>query len=126
MPFNSRSKIQSGYRPSDATMRSNQGVSAILNRWRNDNRYRRPDGTPRVLSIGGKGATLETLARRFVPQMAVTDVVAMICENAEVTRLKGNKIALVGSPVMMTAKNTRGNLGLSHLTDPPPNRDHHP
>jgi hypothetical protein len=28
----------------------------------------------------------------------------MVCENAEVTRLKGGKIALVGSPVMMTPK----------------------
>ena len=28
----------------------------------------------------------------------------MICENAEVTRLKGDKIALIGSPVMMTPK----------------------
>jgi hypothetical protein len=79
-------------------------VAALLTRWRNDKRYRRPDGTPRVLPIAGKGVTLATLARRFVPQMAVADVVDMICENAEVTRLKGNKIALVGSPVMMAQK----------------------
>jgi len=91
-------------RPSAATMRSNHGVAVILNRWRNEKRYRRPDGSPRVLPIEGKGVTLEMLARRFVPQMAVADVVAMICENAEVTRLKGNKIALMGSPVMMTQK----------------------
>jgi hypothetical protein len=91
-------------RPSAATMRSNHGVAVILNRWRNDNRYRRPDGTPRVLPIEGKGVTLERLARRFVPQIALADVVAMICENAEVTRLKGNKIALMGSPVMMSQK----------------------
>ena len=109
-------------RPSATTMRSNQGVAVILNRWRNDKRYRRPDGTPRVLPIEGKGVTLETLARRFVPQMAVTDVVAMICENAEVTQLKGNKIALVGSPVMMTQKTPEVTLAalilrIRHLTE---------
>jgi hypothetical protein len=91
-------------RPSETTMQSNLGMAYILNRWRNDKRYRRPDGTPRVLSIEGKGATLQTLARRFVPEMSLRDVIDMICENAEVTRLKGNKIALVGSPVMMTQK----------------------
>jgi hypothetical protein len=91
-------------RPSETTMRSNLGMASVLNRWRNDKRYRRPDGTPRVLSIEGKGATLQALARRFVPEMPLRAVVDMICENAEVTRLKGNKIALVGSPVMMTQK----------------------
>ncbi len=91
-------------RPSEATMRSNQGVATILNRWRNEKRFLQPDGTPRVLPIEGKGVTLETLARRFVPQMALSEVADLICENAEVTRLKGNKIALIGSPVMMTQK----------------------
>jgi hypothetical protein len=91
-------------RPSETTMRSNQRMSSILNRWRNDKRYRRPDGTPRVLSIEGKGATFQTLARRFVPEMPLSDAVHLMCENAEVTRLRGNKIALVGSPVMMTQK----------------------
>ena len=85
-------------------MRSNQRVAVILNRWRKEKRFLRPDGTPRVLPIQGKGVTLETLARQFVPQMALSEVVDLICENAEVTRLKGHKIALVGSPVMMMPK----------------------
>src|SRR5208282_2305588 len=33
-----------------------------------------------------------------------SDLADMVCENAEVTRLKDEKIALVGSPVMMTPK----------------------
>jgi hypothetical protein len=57
-----------------------------------------------VLSIKGKGATFETLARPFVPTLPVEEVVEMICENAEVTRLKGDKIALIGSPVMIAPK----------------------
>jgi hypothetical protein len=44
------------------------------------------------------------LARPFVPTLPVEEVVEMICENAEVTRLKGDKIALIGSPVMISPK----------------------
>jgi hypothetical protein len=97
-------KDPSRTRPSKRTMRTNYGIAVLLNRWRNDRQYRTPDGTPRVLSIRGKGATFETLARKFVPQLSVNQLADMICENAEVTRLKGKKIALVGSPVMMSPK----------------------
>jgi hypothetical protein len=91
-------------RPSEPIMRVNYGIAILLNHWRNDKRYQRPEGTPRVLSIRGKGATFETLARSFVPKMRLNELIQMVCENAEVTRLKGGKIALVGSPVMMTPK----------------------
>jgi Family of unknown function (DUF6502) len=109
-------------RPSETTMQSNLWVASILNRWRNDKRYRRPDGTPRVLSIEGKGATLQALARRYVPEMPLRAVVAMICGSAEVTRLKGNKIALIGSPVMMMQKTSEVTLaylilGIRRLTE---------
>jgi len=97
-------KDSSRTRPSERTMKANYGIAGLLNRWRNDKRFQRPDGTPRVLSIRGKGATFETLARKFVPQLTVNELVDMVCENAEVTRLKRKKIALVGSPVMMTPK----------------------
>ena len=95
---------QSRSRPSEPIMRVNFGIAVLLNHWRNDAPYQRPEGTPRVLSIRGKGATFETLARTFVPQLKLNDLIDMVCENAEVTRLKGGKIALVGSPVMMTPK----------------------
>jgi hypothetical protein len=91
-------------RPSEPIMKVNYGIAILLNHWRNDKRYQRPEGTPRVLSIHGKGATFETLARTFVPKMRLNELIDMVCENAEVTRLKGGKIALVGSPVMMTPK----------------------
>jgi hypothetical protein len=91
-------------RPSEPIMKINYGIAMLLNHWRNDKHYQRPEGTPRVLSIHGKGATLATLARTFVPKMQLNELIAMVCENAEVTRLKGGRIALVGSPVMMTPK----------------------
>jgi hypothetical protein len=91
-------------KPSQNLLQPNHGIAGLLGRWRRDKRFLRPDGTPRALSITGKGATLETLARQFVPNLPVSELADMICENAEVTRLKGNKIALVGSPVMITPK----------------------
>ena len=91
-------------RPSLSTIQPTYRLAGILARWRFDKRYLRPDGSPRVLSIKGKGATFETLARPFVPTLPVEEVVEMICENAEVTRLKGDKIALIGSPVMISPK----------------------
>ena len=86
------------------TLQPTYGMAGILARWRFDKRYLRPDGSPRVLAIRGKGATFEALAQRFVPLLSVEEAVGMICENAEVTRLKGDKIALIGSPVMISPK----------------------
>ena len=91
-------------RPSLSTIQPTYRLAGVLARWRLDKRYLRPDGVPRVLSIKGKGATFETLARTFVPTLPVEEVVEMICQNAEVTRLKGDKIALIGSPVMIAPK----------------------
>ena len=91
-------------RPSEPIMKVNYGIAILLNHWRNDQRYQRAEGTPRVLSIRGKGATFETLARTFVPNVKFSELIDTVCENAEVTRLRGGKIALVGSPVMMTPK----------------------
>jgi hypothetical protein len=91
-------------RPSVNADQPSYGLAGLLARWRFDKRYLRPDGSPRALAIRGKGATFETLARVFAPNLPVAEVVDMICENAEVTRLKGNKIALLGSPVMMSPK----------------------
>jgi hypothetical protein len=91
-------------RPSLSTTQPSYRLAGVLARWRFDKRYLRPDGTPRVLSIKGKGATVETLAPPFVPTLPVEEVVEMFCENAEVTRLKGDQIALIGSPVMIAPK----------------------
>jgi hypothetical protein len=91
-------------RLSAATMRSNEGLADMLHRWRNERRYRRPDGTPRVIPIKGKGVTLESLARRFVPAMPFPSVVEELCNCAEVARLDGDRVALIGSSVMMTQK----------------------
>jgi len=91
-------------RPSLSTIEPSNGLAGALAQWRSDKRYRNPDGGPRVLSIRGKGATFETLARLFAPTLPLDRALEMICENAEVTRLKGEKIALLGSPVLISPK----------------------
>ena len=73
-------------RPSEPIMKVNYGIAILLNHWRNDKRFQRPEGTPRVLSIRGKGATFENLARTFVPSVSLNELIPMVCENAEVTQ----------------------------------------
>jgi Family of unknown function (DUF6502) len=91
-------------RPSQTTMQNEWSVAALLGKWRSDKRYRGNDGTPRALSIMGKGATLQTLAREYVPLMPIRELVDLLCLQSEVTRFKGDKVALIGSPVIMTEK----------------------
>jgi uncharacterized protein DUF6502 len=91
-------------RPSQTAMRNELSIASLLAKWRSDKRYRNDDGTSRALPIMGKGATLETLAREFVPGIPIRTLVDLICVQSEVTRLKGDKVALVGSPVIMTEK----------------------
>jgi hypothetical protein len=91
-------------RPSVSTIQPIEGVARVLARWRFNKRYLRPDGSPRVLTIRGKGATFETLARHCVPTLPLAEVLELICAHAEVTRLKGEKLALIGSPVMIAPK----------------------
>ena len=98
------SKDKKRRRPSLSTIQTSDRLAGVRARRRFNKRYLRPDGGPRVLSIQGKGATFETLARPFVPTLPVEEVVEMVCKNAEVTRLKGDKIALIGSPVMISPK----------------------
>src|ERR1700685_3438494 len=42
-------------RPSQSALEPLAAISRLLGAWRRDRRYTRPDGTPRVLSITGKG-----------------------------------------------------------------------
>jgi hypothetical protein len=91
-------------RPSLSVIEPSNGLAGALEKWRSDRRYRHPDGSPRVVAIKGKGATFETLARQFAPTLPLDKAVKMICDNAEVTRLKGDKLALLGSAVLISPK----------------------
>ena len=97
-----RTKMRS--RPSARLMAAISGTGDVLSTWRRDKRYRGPDGSPRVLPIRGKGATLETLARKCVPQMPLEEVLAFICSHGEATLYKGDRVALLGSAAVLTQR----------------------
>jgi hypothetical protein len=78
-------------------LRVGRGVGAILREWSRKAQYLDSDGKPRVLAIAGPGATFESLAQRFLPDVPLEEVVALACENSEVVTRPGDKIALLGS-----------------------------
>jgi len=89
-------------RPSAALIASITSCGDVLSTWRRDPRYVGSDGNPRVIPIHGTGATLETLARKYAPQMALDEVLSFICTHGEATPYKGDRIALLGSPAVIT------------------------
>ena len=91
-------------RPSTRLMGRIAGISDLLTSWRRDRRYLQPDGSPRVLPIKGRGPSLESLAKKFVPDMPVSEVVTAITRHGEVTAYQGDKVALVGGSVLLTPK----------------------
>jgi hypothetical protein len=90
-------RVKSPPKVSGRTVRAGLGVGSILLEWSRRAPYLDSEGKPRVLSICGPGATFESLASRFLPQLPLEEVVALACENSEVVTRPGNRIALLGS-----------------------------
>jgi hypothetical protein len=78
-------------------LRAQLGVAEILLEWSRKSPYLDSEGKPRVLAIAGPGATFESLAQRFLPNLSLAEVVALACENSEVITRPGHRIALLGS-----------------------------
>jgi len=91
-------------RPSTRLLERTLAIADLLSSWRRDRHYVDADGVPRVLPLNGKGASLETLARKFVPDMSVSEVVSAITRHGEATAYQGDKVALVGGSVVLTPK----------------------
>jgi hypothetical protein len=91
-------------RPSRSVLRNDNGVAVLLATWRRDPRYVQADGTPRALPIFGTGATLQSLAKFCVPNLSVERVVDLLCTHSDVTRMNGDRVALLGHSVMITEK----------------------
>jgi Family of unknown function (DUF6502) len=72
-------------------------LGSLLLEWSRDALYLDGEGKPRVLPIEGSGTTFEGLARRFLPDKPLREVVAMACEVSEVATRPGDRIALLGS-----------------------------
>jgi hypothetical protein len=97
-------KTRTRLRPSARLMAAINGAGDVLSTWRRDRRYLNTDGSPRVLPIRGRGATLETLVRKCVPQMPLDEVLAYICSHGEATLYKGDRVALLGSASVLTQR----------------------
>jgi Family of unknown function (DUF6502) len=99
-------------RPSAPLIDRLSGIADLLSSWRRDRRYLQSDGSPRVLPIKGKGASLETLGKKFVPDMALSEVLTAVTRHGEATVYQGNKVALVGGSVLLTPKTAEMGLAL--------------
>ena len=76
----------------------------LLTTWFEEVPYVDSAGKPRVLKIEGRGATFESLARRFLPGMTLGEVVALACRTANVGTLPGGRIALYGDTMVNLSK----------------------
>ena len=90
------SQSTSRERPSELVIKNDVGLSNLLGKWRQH--LAEANGAPKVLPVKGKRGSLEALAKEFLPDLRLKEVLALLVERAEVTRMKGNKIALVGNP----------------------------
>jgi hypothetical protein len=99
-------------RPSTRLMGRISGIADLLSSWRRDRRYIQMDGSPRVLPIKGKGASLETLGKKFVPDMSLGEVLTAVTRHGEATAYQGDKVALVGGSVLVTPKTAEVALAL--------------
>lgn len=109
-------------RPSRDVLRHQNELALLLNTWRTDVRYLQTDKTPKALPIYGKGATLESLVRFYVPDLSVPQVVQTLCAHTDVMRLKGEKIALLSHPVKITERSSATTLAwlitqIRHLSE---------
>jgi hypothetical protein len=103
-------KIKKRAWPSARLMAAISGVGDVLSTWRRDKRYRGADGSPRVLPIRGKGATLQSLVRKCVPQMTLEEVLTYICSHGEAILYKADRVALLGSSAVITQRTTEMTL----------------
>jgi hypothetical protein len=99
-------------RPSAPMIDRISGIADLLSSWRRDRRYVQTDGSPRVLPIRGKGASLETLGKKFVPDMPVGEVLTAVTRHGEATVYQGDRVALVGGSVLLTPKTAEMALAL--------------
>lgn len=76
----------------------------LLTAWLEEMPYLSENGTPKVLPIKGRGATFETLAKRYLPNRPLAEVVELAARFANVGTLPGGRIALYGDTVVNLAR----------------------
>jgi hypothetical protein len=91
-------------------LRDALSLSALLLEWSRSPQYVDAKGTPRVLAIRGPGDTFETLARQFLPNLPLNNVIDMACATTEVYKLPKDRIALVGDSMVNLARSNERSL----------------
>jgi hypothetical protein len=92
-------------RASGPVLHQFRGLGDLISTWLEEMPYVDAAGKPKVLNIQGRGATFESLARQFLPQKPLADVVALACDNASVGTLPGGRIALYGDTMIDVSNN---------------------
>jgi hypothetical protein len=72
------------------------GLAELISAWHDEARYLDARGKPRVLDIQGRGATFEKLAREYLPNVPLKEVITLACRTASVGMVPGGRIAFYG------------------------------
>jgi hypothetical protein len=104
-------------RVSSSMLEQFRGVGDLVSTWRQELPYVDEAGQPRVLDITGRGATFQTLARRYLPTLPLAEGVTLACRTASVGVLAGGRIALYGDTMVNLSTDTVGALAqnISHI-----------
>ena len=96
-----------------------RSVSELLTTWLQELPYVDATGRPKILPIRGRGATFESLARQFLPERTLDEVVNLACQAGTVDRLSGGRIAVYGDPMINIAENPEATLAqaICHITN---------
>ena len=87
----------------------------LMTTWLEEASYIDEAGKPKVLQISGRGATFQSLAKRFLPKQPLAEVVALATRCANVGTLPGGKIALYGDTMVNLARTSESVLAQTVL-----------
>ena len=96
-----------------------RSVSELLTVWLQELPYVDATGRPKVLPIRGRGATFESLARQFLPERSIDEVVELACQAGSAGKVSGGRIAVYGTPMINIAENPEAMLAqaICHITN---------
>jgi Family of unknown function (DUF6502) len=89
-------KTPQARRASSSLLYHYTGLAELISAWHDEAPYLDTLGKPRVLDIRGRGATFEKLARQYLPNEPLEEVIALACRTASVGTMPGGRIAFYG------------------------------
>lgn len=102
--FNRAASCREKSSPSLVVIRKFAQLGEILRTWHSERDYRDSEGNLRGLPVSGTGRTFEKLARKFLPNVPVEEVVESLCATGEVVKGKTGQLVMVGSPIFIYPK----------------------